>query len=143
MTNLLSKINALKPGEFLSLTPKGFSMCPTFLGGRDQVYVTAPDFPLSKGDIAIFLRKDDTYVIHRVCKVKSQNEYYFLGDNQTKIEGPIFEEQIHGIVTHIVKKGKVIDCNKNFSYKLYSKLWLFFRPLRPFFRFCFNTFRKL
>lgn len=136
MTNISLALSMLKSGQALKITPQGYSMCPFFVGGRDDVYLVPPKFPLKKGDIALFQRADGTYVIHRVYRIrKSENTtlYYMLGDNQTWIEGPILEPQIHAVTTQIMRKGKLIDCSSNKTYRFLSMLWLHMRPIRPLF----------
>lgn len=136
MTNILIALSALKEGQALKITPQGTSMCPFFYGGRDSVNVVVPQFPLKRGDIALYLRDNGTYVIHRIYKVKKTptgTEYYMMGDNQNWIEGPLRESQIHAVTKSIVRKGKLIDCDTNKLYRFLSGLWLFVRPLRPFF----------
>lgn len=133
MTNLSKLLAQLQDNQSLKVTPKGTSMCPCFMGGRDTVYVKRPRYPLRRGDIALFFRDSGIYVIHRVSKVKSsgfENFYYMSGDNQNWIEGPIREEQIHGVTTHILRKGKLIDCQKNLIYRFYAWSWLFLHPVR-------------
>ena len=141
MTNISIALAALNDGQVLKINPQGTSMCPFFYGGRDCVYVAVPQFPLKRGDIALFLRTDNTYVIHRVYKVKTKQgtrEYYMMGDNQNFIEGPIDESQIHAVAKSIVRKGKIIDCKKNMLYRFCSKLWLILKPLRPLFISAWN-----
>lgn len=136
MTNISLALSALKEGQALKITPQGTSMCPFFYGGRDSVNVVVPSFPLKRGDIALYIRDDGTYVIHRVYKVKKEatgTSYYMMGDNQDWVEGPLKESQIHAVAASIIRKGKMIDCKRNMTYRFLSKLWLLLKPLRPFF----------
>lgn len=137
MTNLSLILNILAENQTLKISPIGCSMCPFFLGGRDYVYLKRPTlFPLQRGDIALFQRKNGQYVIHRVHHIETTEfgrMYYMLGDNQTWLEGPIPEDEIQAITTQIMRKGKLIDCNTNKFYRFTSKLWLYIRPIRPIF----------
>lgn len=133
MTNLSLAISLLKDGQHLKITPHGTSMTPFFCGDRDSVLAVKPVFPLKRGDIAVFLRTDGTYVIHRVYAIKKtadNYQYYFLGDNQSHIEGPISEAQIHAQVAYIIRKGKQIDCKKSIPYRILSHIWMLLRPVR-------------
>lgn len=135
MTAIEQQINCLQPNQVLKITPNGFSMYPFFVGGRDDVYVAPPHFPLKRGEIALYLRDNGTYVIHRVYKVErigKDYQYYMLGDQQTWIEGPLKQSQIHAVAVQIIRKGTPIDCGKNRTYRLLSKLWMLVRPLRPY-----------
>ncbi len=143
MTKLYLLLSQLKDNQSLKITPQGTSMCPCFLGGRDSVYVARPNFPLHKGDIALFLRSNGVYIIHRVYKVehsKQGNLYYMLGDNQGWIEGPISEDQIHAVAVKIIRKGKTIHCQTNHLYRAFVRIWLLVRPLRLG---LLNPYRKL
>lgn len=145
MTNIQIALSALPPNQTLKISPKGTSMCPLLLGNRDEIYVVPATFPLKRGDLALFLRENGIYVIHRifkVVKVKNSTQYFMLGDNQTEIEGPIEESQIHGIAISLKRKGKIIDCKRNGFYKVYSALWLILRPFRPFFQRIASLLRK-
>ena len=52
-----------------------------------------------------------------------------VGDNQSAIEGPIFPEQIKGILIGIIRNNKEFSVN-NPTYKILSGLWLILRPVR-------------
>ncbi len=141
MTNIKLALAALKEGQLLKIMPHGTSMIPTFRGDRDEAHVapsaTIFDYDYAvepqKNDIAVYLRQDGTYVIHRILRIVNrdgQKEYYMVGDHQEEIEGPLKPEQIHGVVMKIVRKGKDIDCRKDFTYNLWVKFWVAVRPIR-------------
>ena len=136
MTNILILLSLLQEDQTLKISPQGYSMCPFFVGGRDDVYLKAAVFPLKKGDIALYQRDSGQYIIHRVYRIKNVNsncEYYMLGDNQTWIEGPIHPSQIHAVTVKFTRKGKMIDCSSNKLYRFLSWIWMAIRPLRPIF----------
>lgn len=146
MTKISQLVSSLEPGQTLRIKPEGSSMCPLFWGGRDEVFIVPPVFPLKKGEIALFFRhQDEKYIIHRVWKIVKNNDivrYYMLGDNQTEPEGPISEEDIHAVASHIKRKGHMIDCKKSILYRLYVHTWLFLRPMRPFLGKIISFIRK-
>ncbi len=136
MTNIEQLLSILQEGQTLKITPQGHSMCPFFVGGRDDVYLEPASFPLKKGTIALFQRESGQYIIHRVYRIRrvnSETVYYMLGDNQTWIEGPITPAQIHAVTVRFMRKGKMIDCSKNYIYRFLSWLWMAIRPIRPIF----------
>ncbi len=144
MTNLSFTLNMLKENQTLKITPIGSSMCPFFYGGRDDVYLQRPKFPLKRGDIALFQREDGTHVLHRVHHIKHASGvclYYMLGDNQTWLEGPVKESQILAKAVKILRKGKLIDCQKNYLYRIVASAWLVLRPVRPVFIHLWNKLR--
>ena len=134
MTNLSLMLSMLEDNQTLKISPEGSSMCPFFFGGRDDVYLKQPHFPLKRGDIALFQREDGKQVIHRIHhlgKNADKRFYYMIGDNQTWIEGPIAEDEILAKATQIMRKGKLIDCQSNRLYRLTVAIWLILRPFRP------------
>ena len=38
-----------------------------------------------------------------------ENQFYFIGDGQKNIEGPIKETRIFGVITGVLRKGKYLD----------------------------------
>ena len=120
----------INDGLAVPLRVSGGSMEPYLAGGRDTVYITKPTFPLKKGDIAFFSRSAGKIVMHRIYRVKA-NEYFFIGDGQTVIEGPIFESQIFGVVKDVHRKGKNEKRN-SFTPWFFRHIWINLIPLRPF-----------
>ena len=127
-------LSVLNEEQVIPIMPKGTSMCPFFLGDRDTLYLRRPVFPLKRGDIALYQRENGTNIVHRIHHIKKDtqgNFYYFLGDNQTWIEGPISENLIMGVTSYYMRKNKKIDCTSNWKYNLLWRLWMILRPLRP------------
>ncbi len=131
-------IPLIEEGLTVPLTVSGGSMNPYIVPERDTVMISKPVFPLKKGDIAFFERMSGQIVMHRVCKVK-EGKYYFAGDAQTEIEGPIVEEQIFGQVNKIIRKGKTEEKGK-FTWFFFRNVWIRMIPLRPF---CMKVYAKL
>ncbi len=132
----------LKKGHTVQFKPNGSSMCPTFASCRDDAIV-APYIcgnKLRRGDVVLYRRDNelcygnrelftpDILVLHRIWKCKNRR-YYMVGDNQTFVEGPIREEQIIGIMTGMIRKGRMFT-TKNLWYRLWSCCWLRLRPFR-------------
>ena len=120
-------------GNTVSLTVTGNSMTPFLVHGRDQICFHKPDGPLKKGDMALFRRRNGDYVMHRVWRTDPKGGYYFLGDGQQEIEGPIAPEQICGVVSRVCRKGTWIGPG-TFWWDFFAGPWLWLRPLRPGFR---------
>ncbi len=125
----------IKEGAVFPLTVSGGSMEPFLASGRDTVYVSAPTFPLKKGSIAFFRRSNGKIVMHRVLKVSGDN-YYFVGDAQTDIEGPIPKSAVFGEVLKITRKGKTVSGGATWFF--FEKIWIRMIPLRPL---CFKLYR--
>lgn len=118
-------------GEF-RIYPKGTSMLPLIVQGRDSVALIKPSGELKKGDIAFYLRDNGQYVLHRV--VRAENGVYSMcGDNQLNIEQGIEQRHIIGVVSKIYRKDKLITLQK-LSYRLYVFIWSCFFGRRVYFK---------
>lgn len=105
----------------------GTSMRPLLKKG-DSVTLKKID-KLKKGDIVLFRRLNGAFVLHRIIKIKN-NQYYFVGDHQTKIEGNISSDMLIGKVISYKHKNKNKEHNlKGFRYNFY-KLIVKFKIIR-------------
>jgi len=111
---------SLVSGQRISLTVTGGSMFPLFTHERDSV-VLEKAIVYKPRDIVLYVRDDDTPVLHRIVS-KKEDGYGMCGDNQQVEEYPISEEQILGKVSEFVRKGKKISV-ENKWYKFYSFIW--------------------
>lgn len=119
----------VEAGGVVRLVVTGHSMLPTLVEKRDSVLLVKPD-KIKKSDIVLYQRKNGDYVLHRIVK-KKNGAFYLCGDNQTAVEYPIYKEQIFGLVTGIVRKGKIISVT-DVKYRIASSVWTNFIKLRPF-----------
>ena len=120
----------LLEGHTVQFYPTGWSMYPLLTNGRDQVIVEPRgNRKLRRGDVALYRREGSILVLHRIVRVKPEG-YYMVGDNQKEIEGPLHPEQILGVMTHVIRKGRTIPVTDPL-YRLYSGVWLMLRPVRP------------
>ncbi len=119
----------LSRGESVQVAPEGYSMYPMFVPGRDQAILKRADTKrLKKGDVILYRRPGSILVLHRICKYTPEG-FFMVGDNQIEIEGPLAKEQIIGVLTGFVRKGRAISV-QNPVYVICAKLWLFLRPIR-------------
>ncbi len=120
----------LKEGKMLTITPIGTSMFPLFTDPNDQAILAYVNIEkLHRGDVILYRRNNGMLVLHRIVK-KTNDTFYMTGDNQTKIEGPLYANQIYAVMAAFYRKGHLISC-KNPVYMILSRLWLFLRPIRP------------
>ncbi|MGN0622523.1 MAG: S24/S26 family peptidase [Oscillospiraceae bacterium] len=118
-------------GEF-RIYPKGTSMLPLIVQGRDSVALIKPSGELKKGDIAFYLRDSGQYVLHRV--VRAENGVYSMcGDNQLNIEQGIEQRHIIGVVSKIYRRDKLITPQK-LCYRLYVFMWSCFFVRQVYFK---------
>lgn len=121
----------LEQGKRLRIKPRGYSMYPLIVPGRDEVFVerVSPE-SLRRGDVVLYRRMDENIlVLHRIWKRKG-DAFFLVGDNQKEIEGPLEASQIKGKMTGILRNGHKIS-SLNVIYLLYSHIWLWLRPCRP------------
>ncbi len=107
---------------------KGTSMRPFIKEGRDTIEFVKPKGELKKYDMALYLRGDGKYCMHRVLKVR-QDDYFIMGDNTTQKEY-IKKSEVIAVALGYYKKEKYIDCNSNKFYRFKVKTWCFCIPLR-------------
>lgn len=107
----------------------GTSMMPLLKQGRDLFTVTKKGSErCRKYDVVLYRRPPDKYVLHRVVEVR-ENDYVILGDNCINKEYGITDDDILGVMTSFVHKGKQHTVN-DMTYRIYSHLWVdlsFFR----------------
>lgn len=121
----------LKEGQTVEIHPQGSSMFPLLTEGRDSVLIQAMgDYAPKRGDILLYRRNSGLLVLHRVYRIR-QDGCYFVGDNQTEVEGPLDCSQLLARATHIRRKGRLFSVNHPI-YLLISRAWLSLRPLRPY-----------
>lgn len=119
----------LKSGQSVQLFPQGYSMYPLLVPGRDEVILSPlPDRPLRRGEVALYRRDTGILVLHRICRCK-EDGYYMVGDNQVQVEGPLRKEQVIGIMSGFVRKGKLFSSD-DLWYRILSRIWLVMRPVR-------------
>ena len=112
-------------GEF-RLYPKGTSMLPLLVQGKDSVVLRrrndSLEKPLKKHDIAFYRRNSGQFVLHRVMKRSRDGSYTMCGDNQTVLEKGITPDQIIGYVCRIYKGERELSL-ASVKYKIYVLFW--------------------
>lgn len=124
----------LDNGGTVTFTPSGNSMYPMLRDGEDTVVLTKPKGRLHLFDLPLYVRKDGSYVMHRVVKFDPDGSYVMCGDNQYVNEHGVKDEDIIAVVTAFYRKGKPYT-TQSFSYRIYLNVWFYTR----FFRHCFSA----
>lgn len=122
-------------GEF-RMFPKGVSMLPLIVQGRDSVVLKKkPASEVKKNDIAFYRRDNGQFVLHRIMKICADGTYVMCGDNQTTLETGIRQDQIIGHVCSIYKGDKLLSMS-SFKYRAYVFFWCFmpYRRVERFFK---------
>lgn len=112
----------LNQGGTFSLTITGTSMYPFIVGNRDQVTLSPITGELKKNDLPLYRRSNGAFVLHRIVKVHKNGTYTCCGDHQWQLEKGLKREQMIGIATEYVRKGKHLT-NKNLIYRFYRMTW--------------------
>lgn len=129
-------------GNDVTLLGSGNSMYPLMRNGCD--YAVLSDITdkalLKRGDIILYFTNGH-FVLHRIHHIDSSG-FYMLGDGNITIEPPLPSDYIF-LKAHTIRRGeKIINLNSRFM-KLYGSVWLFIRPIRPFFFKVFSILTKI
>ena len=122
----------LDQGGTFSLTITGTSMFPFIVGGRDKVTLSPLPEKLKKNDLPLYRRANGAFVLHRIVKVCKDGTYTCCGDHQWWLEKGLRREQMIGLATEYVRKGRTLT-NRNLNYRIYRTFWTWTLPLRPLF----------
>ena len=128
----------LRHGAELPLVVSGESMLPFLRPGLDTVYLKAADAPLRRGDIAFYRRADGSYVLHRVFRAE-KGRYWFLGDAQSRAEGPLNASCVFAYVT-AVRRGGALLRPESPGWRVFAGPWM--KAVR-FRRFILKPYRYL
>lgn len=122
----------LAHGGTFSLTITGTSMYPFIVGGRDKVTLSPVPAKLKKNDLPLYRRKSGQFVLHRIVKVCKDGTYTCCGDHQWQLEKGLKHEQMVGLATAYVRKGKHLT-NRNLIYRFYRMTWTWVLKYRYYF----------
>ena len=112
----------------LIYTNKGDSMMPLIKQDRDLLVIKPVSGRLKKYDVPLYRRDSGQYVLHRILKVR-KDDYVICGDNRWSKEYGISDRHIIGVLTAVVRDGRVVSF-ESWKYKLYVHLWCDFFPVR-------------
>lgn len=122
----------LDRGGTFSLTITGTSMYPFIVGGRDKVTLSPLPEKLKKNDLPLYRRDNGAFVLHRIVKVCQDGTFICCGDHQWQLEKGLRRDQMIGLATEYVRKGKHLT-NKNLLYRFYRMTWTWLIPVRKYF----------
>lgn len=132
----------IQSGGSCKLKVTGYSMTPTLRHLKDSVVLVSPEKRKPKKNEIVFIKRDTgKHVLHRVRKIIDDKAFIMNGDAQQWTEVVRFD-QVIGVVESFYRGDKEISCD-NKKYKVYVKLWVLCKPIRPLiFRFR-NLVRKI
>ena len=99
----------LEKNEVIAFVPGGNSMWPTLKHKGQSVIVKKKTERLNKFDVALYLRKNGAYVLHRVME-QTESGYVMCGDSQFALER-VDEEQVFGVMVGFYRGKKYVECN--------------------------------
>ncbi len=132
-------IEKLNKNEVISFVPKGDSMWPTLKNKGQSVIVCAKKERLKEFDVALYVRGQNTFVLHRVLKVL-EDGYAICGDSQFDLE-KVAEDQIFGVMIGFYRGEKYIDCKDKKYIEKVKKLYKHDRIRKLRVKFYFFTKR--
>ncbi len=98
---------AVENGGRFTLFPRGTSMLPTIVPGRDSVCLVKAK-TLKAGDIILYRRPCGSFVLHRILKLCADGTFVLCGDNQRCYEKNVSAENVLFLVESYEKNGKTV-----------------------------------
>lgn len=133
MSEQLTYREYLEKHGTLTYSNTGNSMLPLLRPGKDLFTVVKKGKERRKaGDVILFYRQPDLYVLHRIIKVRP-TDYVVMGDNCVLKETGVTDEDILGVMTEYIKNGKTHSVQEP-GYRLYSFIRVHTVPVRVFFK---------
>lgn len=106
----------------------GGSMVP-FLHSGDTAYLDPLPVTLKRGDIVLYRRANGDYVLHRICRIRSDGSFLIAGDAQQRLEILPDRSYLRGIVSAVRHGGKLLTPG-SLRWQLYRHIWRWLLPLR-------------
>lgn len=127
-------LTEIKESGSAKIHTKGVSMLPLLKEKRDISVLTPIEKPLAPGDVVLYIRREceEKLVLHRIVRISSDG-FLIRGDN-TFSDEKVKREDIIALLGGFFRKGRYVDCQKSFFYRLYSSAWTAIYPIRKFFR---------
>lgn len=122
-------IEIAKEGNEVSVNVFGNSMAPFLRDGRDVIVIGKKPKRFKKGDMAFFKRASGEYIMHRIYRIDNKG-FYFVGDSQLTVEGPIELQRVLSKVVRVKRKGKWIK-DGDFIWEFFRIVWIRTVKFRP------------
>ncbi len=111
-----------------NLAVTGSSMLPMLHSRRDMVCLKRLEGPPRKGDVLLYQRADESYILHRVVKKPGKEVCICCGDNQWVLE-QVPLNRIVAVVVGFYRNGKKYSVKQK-GYRCYAGLWTGLLPVR-------------
>lgn len=130
--------DVVEAGGSFRLYGKGSSMLPTIREGEDVVTLVKAD-RCAVGDIVLYRRNSERYVLHRIIAIESDGNFTMRGDNQRHKEFGVSPSAIIAVAEGFTHRGKYF---KRGERGYYPKTRLFFHRIARNFHSAFAKIRK-
>ena len=107
----------------------GQSMTP-FLDPGDTVFLDLPSRPIERGDVILFSRFSQKYVLHRVVRVFPDGSLELLGDAQIRSER-VHPGDVRAIVTGARRGDRLLN-EDSLRWRFFRDVWIHTRRIRPY-----------
>ncbi len=115
-------------GELI-YTTSGMSMRPFLRSGEDLMVIrSVKGVTLRPRDVILYRRDNGKYVLHRIMWA-GKGSYVLCGDNCWQLEPGIREDQVLGVLTDVIRKGKKC-CVSAPAYRTAVFAWWVMYPVR-------------
>lgn len=121
------------------VTVAGTSMTPFFDPG-DTVFLDLPAKPIAAGDVILFKRFGQQYVLHRVVRVFPDGTLELLGDAQVRSER-VHPGQTCAVVTAL-RRGEKLHDETSLRWRFFRGPWRHLRRSRPYVNRIRNFLRR-
>lgn len=131
---------AIREGHTVTINVKGYSMRPFLEHCRDKVRL-APFTDLKVGDAVLAEFAPDTYVLHRIIEIDG-DVVVMMGDGNVRSKDVCGTEDIIGVVTHYIRRGKTIPASDPRLQRC-VRWWCKLLPVRRYLLYIYRINLKL
>ena len=125
----LNAVSALvAEGREVTVPVRGGSMNPCLADNRDCVLLVPAPERLRRGDIVLFRRASEQYVLHRIVAVRRSRSgghepvYFMRGDAQEVTEGPVARAQVRALAARVMRQGRWLT-DRDLRVLFFRHLW--------------------
>lgn len=125
----LNAVSALiAEGREVTVPVRGGSMNPFLVDNRDCVLLVPVPERLRRGDIVLFRRASEQYVLHRIVAVRRSRPgghepvYFMRGDAQEMTEGPVARAQVRALAARVMRQGRWLT-DRDLRVLFFRHLW--------------------
>lgn len=116
--------SCFEAGGTLTVFPKGTSMLPSIVQGKDSVELSRVK-KIAENEIYLYKRPNGAFALHRLLKAEGE-KLIFRGDAQLVSE-TVKKEQLIAFVCGIYREGKRKDVKTSYKFFLFANSFYFFR----------------